>query len=641
VSVYSRILDLSKNWIFWLILITGVAIIIRSIPAWTHAAWGCDFGIYYGQTLKFVETWEVFNPHEGWGTSYEYFPVLYIVTGFFHKLTGIDLIVLMPRLAPIFGGLIILIFYFVVYELLNNRRIALLSSLFLAVLPFHVYQTSHASPLTMGHFFMMLSILFFLKYRGRIVYIFPLVISTVLLIMSHHLTTYFYLIVLIFVVFFENASSNKWTSSLKRDVFYILLTSALIFSYWAFIATTVYTKMIGGLKLGPVSLGSFGVIALFYLLFFSLFGVIRLIRRFNSFSERNKENIRNPFLKLVCGVNPFGKKKKSSLRRNVKVFCLAMIICYVVMVFFVIFDMPWINFSFTPLSVIYATPLLIVFSFAISGFRYTWRIRNGMFLRGWVFAILISFIYALVSNSRSILPHRHFEYLMAPVSILAILGLRRVFLNLDYQSIVKRVRIRFKKTDVKKVNERVLTRRKWIAYFIVIFLLVSTNALSVYMVHESLGQSDERITMQDIYVLDWVDRNLDKNSSIIISDHRIERMAEAKGFNTSKDETTHIWQVENFTEYVSELYGLGRNYSRVTHVFIDDIMIEKGVHVGYRKKGFETIYMTEQSYLKFSDSKFFERVYRNETIEIDLETYEPVHWAEIYEINWTYLEKIL
>ena len=159
VAIPSKIEKLLKNWVFWLFVITGFAIIIRSIPAWTNAAWGCDFGIYYGQTLKFVESggsW--YNPYFGWGSSYNYFPVLYAITGFVHWITGIEVIVLMPKLIPIFGGLTVFIFYFIVNSLIKDRKIALLSCLFLAVLPFHVYQTSHASPITMGHFFMMLSL---------------------------------------------------------------------------------------------------------------------------------------------------------------------------------------------------------------------------------------------------------------------------------------------------------------------------------------------------------------------------------------------------------------------------------------------------------------------------------------------------
>ena len=100
---------LAKNWIFWLLVITGIAIIIRSLPAWTNTAWGCDFGIYYGLTNSFIETKELFNEYVGWGNSYQYFPVLYAATGIAHWITGIDVLVLMPKLAPIFGGLAVLV----------------------------------------------------------------------------------------------------------------------------------------------------------------------------------------------------------------------------------------------------------------------------------------------------------------------------------------------------------------------------------------------------------------------------------------------------------------------------------------------------------------------------------------------------
>ena len=80
-NIASKLKELSKNWIFWLIVITGIAIFLRSLPAWTNAAWGCDFGIYYGLTNSFVESGELFNQYSGWGSSYQYFPVLYAITG--------------------------------------------------------------------------------------------------------------------------------------------------------------------------------------------------------------------------------------------------------------------------------------------------------------------------------------------------------------------------------------------------------------------------------------------------------------------------------------------------------------------------------------------------------------------------------
>ena len=105
--------QLSRNWIFWLILITGVAIIIRSIPAWLNAAWGCDFGIYYGLTKSFVESGELYNPYYGWGNSYQYFPVLYSVTGVAHWVTNLDILTIMPKIAILTKNGMNVVYFFV------------------------------------------------------------------------------------------------------------------------------------------------------------------------------------------------------------------------------------------------------------------------------------------------------------------------------------------------------------------------------------------------------------------------------------------------------------------------------------------------------------------------------------------------
>ena len=194
-----KIGEIVRSWAFWLILVTGIAIGIRSLPAWNNYAWGADFGIYYGLTARLIENQQIFISYDGWGGSYNYFPVLYIVSAIGHFLTGADLMWVTAKVAPIFGGLTVLIFYFIVQELTKSKKIALLSALILAVIPFHAYQTSHAAPLTMGHFFMMLSIYFYIKYTKNYKYVALLIFSTILLISSHHLTTYFYLISILFI----------------------------------------------------------------------------------------------------------------------------------------------------------------------------------------------------------------------------------------------------------------------------------------------------------------------------------------------------------------------------------------------------------------------------------------------------------
>ncbi len=606
--------ELIKNWIFWLIIITFLAVIIRSIPAWTNAAWGCDFGIYYGLTNSLVNNQELFNPYYGWGGSYQYFPVLYAITGAAHWLTGMDVLTIMPKLAPIFGGLSVLIFYFVVYKLLGDRKIALLSSLFLAVMPFHVYQTSHASPLTLGHFFMMLSIYLFLKFREDNRYIFPLLISSTLLIMSHHLTTYFFLITLVFVVFVENASKKTWTDSLKKDVVYILAISGMIFSYWIFIATPVYENfMRGGLRLGPIYLSSNYSIFLFYILFVSMFGIIWLKRRFNLFIMREKPNAKTAIIR----------------------FTLIISIILLAMGVFSLVKIPWTNFTFTPLSIIYSLPLILIFAFGFAGIRYTRFIQNGDFIRGWVLAILLSFVYGIITNSSAILPHRHFEYLMAPLSIISIFGIRIILLNINYDKISKFTKKyrQIKKPTVYFFSKSFLLQKRRIPYIVVILFLVTSNAVSVYPSHVALNASYEAITEEDFSVIEWMDDNCNKNMSIIASDHRLARVTEAVGFNTTLDESTIIWICENFSECLSELEGIGKNHSRITHVIIDDIMKDKVVHVGFGK----IFYMTNESFEKFSNQPF-ELLYRNATFD---ENMIEVHWSEVYSVNWTFIERFL
>jgi len=604
--------SVTRSWFFWLLVITGIAIFLRSIPGWLNAAWGCDFGIYYGLTNSFVESKELFNLYSGWGSSYQYFPVLYAITGVAHFITGIDVLILMPKIAPIFGGLSVLIFYFIVYELLGDRKIAILSCLFLAVLPFHVYQTSQAAPMTMGHFFIMLSMYLFIKYRQNVKYVIPLFISTVLLIMSHHLTTYFYLISLIGIVFVENFSRKDWTLTVKLDVSYIVVLCGLVFSYWIFVATPVYESfMKAGITFGPFILGSNFTIVLFYMLFFSCFGVIWLRRRLNLFFAEGETGGRYSILK----------------------FSLTFVICLGIMCVYLFFNLPGTNFSFTPLSVLYAVPLLLVFGLGVVGFRYTRLIKNGFFIRGWIVAILLSFIFGFVTNSNVILPHRHLEYLMVPLSIVSVYGLIEIF-NLNYKSLLN-FKSRYFHFNISLdgfFRKTGFVHKKPLVYLsLVVFVLVASNAASVYSFYTALNVSYEGISNENLSITEWMKKNLDKNCSVIASDHRLSRMAESAGFNTTIDLTEVMWHTENLSDYVDELKGVQMNYSKITHVIIDDVMRERVVNPRFKL----AFYMTNESYEKFLNQPF-ELVYRNASYNRNL---EEVHWAEIFMVNWTYIDR--
>ena len=312
------------------------------------------------------------------------------------------------------------------------------------------------------------------------------------------------------------------------------------------------------------------------------------------------------------------------------------------MTIFTIINIPWINAKLTPESIILTLPFLVIISFGVAGFSYTWRMKNGAFICGWMLAVLLSFGYAILSNNKILLPHRHIEYMMAPLAIIAVFGIVGIFSDLKYEDFLSKFKSKKIPFIHKPSRKIIFSRKNPILQLFIIFIIVISLAATPYLAHKTLNASDERITTQDIAVFDWMFENLDKNSSMIASDHRLARMSEAYGFNTTKDETEEIWDAENLDGYIHELLGLGKNHSRITHIIIDDIMKYEVVHVHFGEMRYmknetrddESKYASYDKFLK----QPFNLLYRNESIELDPVTQEPVQWTEIYEVNWTYLE---
>ena len=98
---------------------------------------------------------------------------------------------------------------------------------------------------------------------------------------------------------------------------------------------------------------------------------------------------------------------------------------------------------------------------------------------------------------------------------------------------------------------------------------------------------------------------------------------------------------ENIEEYYHELNGTYANYSRITHILIDSNMKYSCVHVGER---FEPQFMINETWSEGYD-KFkkqpFNLIYGNYSKAINPDKNESISWAEVYEVNWTYIESIL
>lgn len=577
------------HWIFWLILITGLGILLRMIPSLFNAAWGVDFGIYYGLTNSFLETKELINFYDGWGSSYQYFPVLYTITGILHWITGIEVISLLPKIAPIIGGLTIPVFYFIVKELIGEQKIALLASALLSVSTFHIYQTSHAAPLTVGHLFMMLSLYFFIKYIKDQKYFIPLLLSTVLLILSHHFTTYFYLISITFMLFYYTMERSVTSKHLYHLLFYIGLAATIAFGYWGFIATPVFAFFTEKMFIPPI-----GVILLFYTFIFSGVLCIRFYKK------------QYPSLPPISIGKNIPKEKKIVIVFSL-IFLATIIISFT--------GLRGVYAPLTHLSILLSIPMIVLVSFAFAGFSFLPKQKGHMFIKGWIMGIMFSFLYAIVSGG--LFPDRHLEYLIVPLCIPAALLLNE-FIKESKESSERHL------FNPQSSSFTMHHHMKKIGVIGSILILFVSNMIVAYPTIDSLDHIDERVSDPCINCIEWMQGNL-SSSSIIASDHRLSMLAWASGFKIPlgiDNITSALWTSNESTECIPEITRLN-----ITHIIIDDIMFEKVINIDVG----HYYYLTNRSYEKFQTSPF-EMIYRNATYNDQL---MEEHWIEIYKVNYS------
>lgn len=581
------------HWVIPLIIVTAIAILLRTLPSLLNAAWGVDFGIYYGLTNSFVETKTLINPYNGWGSSYQYFPVLYAITGFAHFITGIDTIQLLPKIAPIFGGLTIAILYFIVYELFKKRNIALISAALLSTATFHVYQTSHAAPLTIGHFFMMISIFFFIKFIKKSTYIIPLLISTALLIMSHHFTMYFYIISITSMLFIYTYHHSKLWKKSYYLLSYVLLSSTVAFMYWVLVATPVYDSFMNGKLL----VSSPGVMLLYY---------IATILGFLFCMHRKK-------IGTILSLIPLSNYEFSISKKVIIAFSAILIASLIA----IKTGIPGVHIALTPLAVAYSIPMILLASFSLAGFSLLKQEYNGYLVYGWSIALIGSFLFSI--SSAQLLPDRHLEYLIIPLCIPAALSIHHLIQSHTITNVTNLL------NPHKFIHppHSLKSHARTIAIPVIVGSLIIANTMAAYPTIDALDSLDERVSDPCISVLDWMDGNL-SNTSVIASDHRLSMLCWANGYNITYGETNTTWYAKNISSCCSQLKQLN-----ITHILIDDIMREKVVNVDVGRY----FYMTNESYDKFKKNPFT-LVYRNTTLNED---FEEVHWIEMYEINYSQL----
>ena len=588
-----------KNIAIILSLIVAFAIFIRLLPSLLYGAWGNDLGIYYYIVKKMVESKHIFISYTGWGSSYNLFPILYIFAILTHALLGIDILKALLFVGPIFGGGCSLLIYLIAREINVPKNVALLSSIILAVMPVHAYQTSHSAPLSVGHFFFLLSILFYIKSHKSRKWIPPLLFSTLLLILSHHLTTYMYLITILAITIWKNLINGK---NEKESILYLLYASTLTFLYWGFIATPVYHNFMKGNVFG-YTLNSIHIIAMWYFLLFII-----------------------AFLSMKEWKIPYKIKIKAS---NGMLFIFGFAIAILSALIGQLFRIHTLTLQF----LLWSIPTALSVGFATIG----WFNSKDEYTHPWLLAIIISLFASFFFNFHSLIPERHIEYMCEPLSIFASYGI---------VASISKIKLPFK-----------IHLPRHAPTGVVVGVLIVANAVSIYPMGEHAANIGEGIPDVTLNAINWMMGNVSKNLSIA-TDHRIGMLLFANGFNTTYDRLGKtwyphkIWMAESWENCSDELNGIQENqsYGRIYYVVIDDIMEKYGVFTG---KG-ETIELKNESIEKFEKEPFI-LIYRNcsykgtpppkinDTIDYmdrHNETFmkNVLHWVEVYKIDWKYIE---
>jgi len=312
------------------------------------------------------------------------------------------------------------------------------------------------------------------------------------------------------------------------------------------------------------------------------------------------------------------KGLEASHKRALRLFVFSVIALLLLEVVFLFVNFPVSITRMSLLTIVYSLPLVLFTGLSVMGLEYLSTLENKWFFQGWILAIFVSLMYAAISSKGTLYPDRHIEYIMVPMCMISAYGLFRFFEG------------KVKKPHTLHISPKIKPVKHWLPLLIALVVICS-NGVAVYPVKNTVvGIHDEIISEPCINAVKWMNENLDKNDSVVASDLKLCKLVWAEGFNTTFEWTNETWCTEGWMDCVKDL-DYEENHSRATHILIDDVMRDNLVGLSL----LHNRYMTDESYEKFMLPPF-RLIYKNATINRDM---KEVHWAEIYSINWTYIEE--
>jgi len=561
--------------IFTLLSIVIIAIILRLIKLYEFSIWGSDSGEHYYLLNQIIDSGKIQLDYNGWGLAYPYFPGMHLVSCGFAELSSFSTYQALIYIIPIIAALSVLLIFCIAFRTFRDHRIALFSAGFIAVVLPHVYSTSHPMPGSLGGFLLLACIFLLFKSYDNLKFIFLLVLTTIALIITHHLSTYFLIIALISIILFrELLQFPKDRLRTQLDFGYLSFLIIASFIYWMVYAVSFRDEIL--LRVIPVPIWFIILLAIIGLGL--LYMVIYLRRKF-------KWQYIPKFITV----------------KNLELRILLLVIGSVLILFIsTITGVPGTDMKTDDQIIILFLPIILLFSFLAISPAISVFYKDGLSVFAWLIAICGSVIFSVLTHSQELLIYRHIPYAFESMSILAGLGMVKLFdiiINKkDTELIISEPNqelINPKIMKEKAINDRLKKRSKKYSTHpsdispkksswrfrlgvtgCVIILLIICGIYS-YPPLEVVSGFEEGTSNKELEACFWAKEHFEDGSTLA-SDHRMSSMM--FGFariNSSWEYAPKTIHGESFLEMQDEVsrVNIPAGNKRIDYVLITDAII--------------------------------------------------------------------
>lgn len=562
-------------WLMLAILLAGL--VTRLHPAVRYAVWGSDSGEYLFLTRQLVETRSVGFDYQGWGLAYPYFPGMFVLSGAVHAVIGVDLFLAVQWTVPALASLTGVLVGLVTYRVTSDPRAGVVAGAFIAVTSAVVLTTSHAMPGTLGHVFLLVLVALVPDaYRDRWNGVVMGVVALALL-LTHHLTTYFAIGVVAFIPFMREMTQRSYDwHRLRFELPFVLAFLAGALVWWLGVAAPFREEIVGdALPFDP-----WVTAVLFLVGLAALPGLVMLRRTRGDWFQTPRYPAFPRQRGLVLG-SFFG--------------FLGVLLAIIVL------KLPGSNIDIGWITLWYAIPLVAFLAFLPLGHATVRFHRHGVVLVAWLYAILGSLVFAIVTKSHVLFPFRHVDYMVEAMAPLIAVGMLMVY----DQTLAARV-----------PAERPRARGNMIAVLVV--LLVASALLSLPP-RETIGGFEEGMTDAELEAVHWVrdNRALVPAESTFAADHRLSSLLWGMaGVHPTWDYTPVTYHSADPEEALQEL--------RATHVpardgkaRIDYVILSPSIEEGVTLVQWETsLPMSPAAIAKFEDEAYFDKLYEKDGVRV-------------------------